>query len=116
MIVDQTGDALGTLDQATGITTTHRLNEWDTYSFTLPADDPKIGLLLGADLREAQIWWEDILLVWGPMTRPRVDDDTIVVTGAGAPWYLSVVGMSAKHPGTTSSPTHRLRMGSPGGT
>jgi hypothetical protein len=89
VIVDQTGDALGTLDQATNITTSHRLNEWDTYQFELPADDPKIGLLLGADLREAQVWWEDVILAWGPMTRPRVDDDKIVVAGVGAPWYLS---------------------------
>lgn len=89
VIVDKNGDPLGTFDQATNITTSHRLNEWDTYSFELPADDPKIGLLFDQTMREAQIWWNDIILAWGPMSRPTTTDTKVFVRGVAADWYLS---------------------------
>jgi hypothetical protein len=88
-IVDTDGSTLGVIDQATGITTSHPLNRWDTYEFTIPTEDDKAHLILDEPIREAQIWWEDVLLSWGPMLRPSVNENTISVRGAGAPWYLS---------------------------
>jgi hypothetical protein len=88
-IVDTAGATLGVIDQATGITTRHPLNQWDTFEFTIPTEDDKAHLILDEPIREAQVWWEDVLLSWGPMLRPSVNEDTITVRGAGAPWYLS---------------------------
>ena len=88
-IVDTDGSTLGVIDQATGITTTHPLNRWDTFEFTIPTEDDKAHLILDQPIREAQVWWEDVLLSWGPMLRPSVNENTITVRGAGAPWYLS---------------------------
>jgi hypothetical protein len=88
-IVDTDGSTLGVIDQATGITTSHPLNRWDTFEFTIPTEDDKAHLILDQPIREAQVWWEDVLLSWGPMLRPSVNESTITVRGAGAPWYLS---------------------------
>jgi hypothetical protein len=98
-IVDTSGATLGEVSQATGVTTSHPLNSWETFEFTIPTEDPKTPLILDAQIREAQVWWEDVLLVWGPMLRPSVNEDTITVRGAGAPWYLS-----RRHVGKASRP------------
>ena len=98
-IVDTAGSVLGVLEQATGISTSHPLNEWEDFEFTIPTEDPKAHLILDAPIREAQVWWEDVLLAWGPMLRPSVNEDTITVRGAGAPWYLS-----RRHVGKASRP------------
>lgn len=89
VVVDKDGGPIGTLARATKIQTTHQLNEWDTYQFQLQADDPQLALVADERLREVQIWWQDVLLVWGPMSRPDISGESATIRGVGAPWYLS---------------------------
>lgn len=89
VIVDTTGASLGVLENAVVGPVNYRLNEWETWGFTMPVTDPKAALVLGSHIREAQIWKGDILLSWGPMVRPTVDDNNLSVQGSGARWHFS---------------------------
>lgn len=80
---------LASIENAAVSSVTSRLNSWETWSFSLPLDDPKAHFLLEERIREAQIWKGDILLSWGPMNRPQVANGLITVQGTGAAWHLS---------------------------
>jgi hypothetical protein len=89
VLVGASGSTLGVLENAVVGPVTYRLNEWETWSFVLPVTDPKSHLILEQYIREAQIWKGDMLLSWGPMVRPTVDDNHVAVEGNGARWHLS---------------------------
>lgn len=89
VLVGASGSTLGVLENAVVGPVSYRLNEWETWSFVLPITDPKAHLILDSNIREAQIWKGDMLLSWGPMVRPSVDDNHVTVQGSGARWHLS---------------------------
>lgn len=89
VLVGASGSTLGVLENAVVGPVSFRLNEWETWSFVMPITDPKAHLILDQHIREAQIWKGDMLLSWGPMVRPSVDDNHVSVQGNGARWHLS---------------------------
>jgi len=88
LVCDSFGVLYGELEQAKVGDVTWGLNRPDTWTFTIPATDPKAHLLFDERLREVQIWRGDRLLTWGPIIRPQADPASITVTGAGALWLL----------------------------
>ena len=90
-LVHPNGTSVAVIENAAVQSVGIELNQWENWSFTVPISDPKAIFLLGIDHRmhEAQIWYGDILLSWGPMTRPQVDNGVVSVTGVGAAWILS---------------------------
>jgi hypothetical protein len=64
-------------------------NKWESWSFTLPADNPKIAPLLNEKVLEVQYWSGDSLLAWGPLVRPQASLAGFRGECRGVMWYLS---------------------------
>lgn len=66
------------------------LNEPDSWSFTIPKNDPKASLVLDERFREVQVWRGDQVLTWGPMMRmAQGTDGRLAVEGPDCFGYLS---------------------------
>lgn len=89
VVVDVGGRPFGELDNATVGDLTDRLEPPETFSFTLPADDPKVALLTDERFREVQMWRGDQLLAWGPAVRVSADAANVAVEVSGVAWYLT---------------------------
>lgn len=90
VVVQSDGTPIANIENAapnSGVT--FPLNSWEEWSFELPVTDSKASYILSQKFREAQLWWGDTLLSWGPMSRPQVANGLITVTVSGALWYLS---------------------------
>lgn len=101
VLVDADGTPVADLENAVVAEVGFGLNQWEQWRFVLPVDDPKAHLVLDERLREAQVWRGDLLLSWGPMKRPTVDDTHLTVEGAGARWHFS-----RRHVGKASRENH----------
>lgn len=89
VLVTQAGVPIANLENAKVSSVSFRLNSWEDWSFTLPISDPKAQYVLEQSFREAQIWHGDVLLSWGPITKPTVANGVLTCAGVGAAWYLS---------------------------
>lgn len=89
VMVTKDGTPVASLENAKVESVTFPLNSWETWSFSLPVDDPKAHFILEEKMSEAQVWWGDQLLSWGPMTRPQVVNGLMTVACNGANWHLS---------------------------
>lgn len=90
VLVATTGATIAELDNAVmAQLPSFPLTGWESWAFNLPVDDPKAHHVLDERIREAQVWRGDLLVSWGPMSQPAVDDHTVRVRGRGASWYLS---------------------------
>lgn len=86
---DVDGTTIADLTSARMGPITWERNQPEQWSFTMPADDPKGAFVLDVHLREAKLWRGDLLMSWGPMTRPAVAKDYLAVQGQGAGWHLA---------------------------
>lgn len=82
------GTPIAELENAYVMSFRRRLNEAETWGFTLPTSDPKLAAVLGAKVREVQLWRGDQLLSWGPMTNLQVGAYLTTVQVTGAMWHL----------------------------
>ena len=92
VVCDVNGSPFGELDAAEFGDLQFDHNQPESWSFSLPVDDPKVSLLLDERFREIQYWRGDQLLAWGPMVRPQVGlgrDDRVQVACRGAAWHLT---------------------------
>lgn len=89
LLVHQSGEVITELERAVVSDPTEELGSWETARFTLPAEDPKLELVLEKKLREVQIWRGNRLLLWGPIVRPTVSPDGCSFDVKGAAWYFA---------------------------
>lgn len=66
----------------------YELNRAETWTFTLPQNDPKCAFLLDVPFREVQVWRGNRLLAWGPAVRTQIDNGFLTVACSGALWHL----------------------------
>ena len=89
VIVEPDGTSIAELENAVQGDITWELNRWEEGSISLGATDPKAEAILAEKIREVQLWRGDQLLMWGPMTRPTANKNTVSTPVKGALWYLS---------------------------
>lgn len=89
VVVRAGGTVVNVIENAVVQPVKFTLNSWESWSFSLSVADPKSKFILELMFREAQLWWGDTLLSWGPMSRPKVANGTVSVDVVGAMWHLS---------------------------
>lgn len=89
VLVTQTGTPIANIENAKVNSIGFKLNSWEDWSFSLPVNDPKAKYILAQSFCEAQIWHGDVLLSWGPINKPTVNNGVLTCGGVGAGWYLS---------------------------
>lgn len=88
IITDHFGVPIAELQNANVSPITYELNQPESWSFSLPTNDPKVDAILAEGVREVQLWRGDQILAWGPMVRPQVTSSQVSVSVEGAMWHL----------------------------
>ena len=89
VIVSSDGAVHATLPEAGHGPITLELNRWEEASITAPLDSDVTAAIIAEEFREAQLWFGDVLLVFGPIVRPGSDGATLTAAVKGPLWHLS---------------------------
>lgn len=89
IVTDVFGTPYGECENAVLSGIDNELNQPETWSFQIPANDPKGYVLLNERFREVQVWRGDQLLAWGPIVRLSADMNSITANCRGALWHMT---------------------------